>query len=102
MTERLARGIVDAAEAANLPFTSNRVGSMFTGFFRSGEVRNYEDAKGSNLDQFTRWHSSMLEHGVYLAPSQFEAGFVSTAHTEEIIDATIAAAKEAMAAVAAG
>ena len=102
MTERLAKGIVDAAEAAGLPFASNRVGSMFTGFFRGGQVRNYDDAKGSNLEQFTRWHAGMLERGVYLAPSQFEAGFVSTAHTDEIIDETIAAAKEAMAAVAAG
>ena len=99
LTERLAKGIDDAAKAADLPFTSNRVGSMFTGFFRSGQVRNYDDAKGSDLQQFTRWHRGMLERGVYLAPSQFEAGFVSTAHTEEIIDTTIAAAKDAMAAV---
>ena len=57
--------------------------------------------KASNLEQFTRWHSAMLERGVYLAPSQFESGFVSVAHTEEIVDQTIAAAKEAMLAVAA-
>ncbi len=101
MTERLAKGITEAADAAGLPFTSNRVGSMFTGFFRSGRVRNYEDAKASNLDQFTLWHAAMLERGVYLAPSQFESGFVSVAHTEGIIDQTVAAAKDAMLAVAA-
>ncbi len=99
-TERLATGIVAAADEAGLPFTSNRVGSMFTGFFRSGEVRNYDDAKGSDLERFTRWHSEMLSRGIYLAPSQFEAGFVSIAHTDEIVDQTIEAARAAMAAVA--
>ena len=99
-TERLAKGIVEAADAAGLPFTSNRVGSMFTGFFRSGEVRNYADAKGSDLEQFTRWHSEMLSRGIYLAPSQFEAGFVSIAHDDAIIDQTIEAARASMQAVA--
>jgi len=60
-----------------------------------GEVKCFEDAKNSDTEKFGRFHRAMLERGVYLAPSQFEAGFTSLAHTEEDIDATIAAAKEA-------
>jgi glutamate-1-semialdehyde 2,1-aminomutase len=58
----------------------NRVGSMFTGFFRGGEVHDYSAAKGSDLAAFGRFHREMLARGVYLAPSQFEAAFVSAAH----------------------
>jgi len=78
--------------------TVNRVGSMFTFFFTPGPVTDYETARGSDLGRFRAFFRSMLERGVYLAPSQFEAGFVSVAHTEADIDKTIAAAREFFAA----
>ncbi|MEG4093115.1 aspartate aminotransferase family protein, partial [Microcoleus sp. Pol12B4] len=62
-------------------------------------VHNYEDAKKSDLTKFSRFHRGMLEHGIYLAPSQFEAGFTSLAHTDEDIDRTLAAAREVMASI---
>ena len=67
---------------------------MFGFFFQKGPVNNFEDAKHSDAQKFAKWHRGMLERGVYLAPSQYEAGFMSTAHTTDDIDATIAAAKE--------
>lgn len=100
--EKLGTGLVALADAAGLAYTSNRVGSMFTGFFRAGKVTNYDDAKQSDLEQFGRWHEAMLAGGVYFAPSQFEAGFLSIDHTDAIIDATLDAAKAAFAAAAAG
>lgn len=99
---KLFDGIGAAAKAAGLPFTGNRVGAMFTGFFRDGIVHNYEDAKGSDTERFGQFHREMLSRGIYLAPSQFEAAFVSTAHDDTIIETTIAAATEALAAVANG
>ncbi len=100
VTTRLCEGLAAAAEAAGVAFTSNQAGAMFGGFFRGGEVWNYEDAKGSDTERFARWHAEMLARGVYLAPSQFEAAFVSTAHDEQAIAKTIAAAEAAFAAVA--
>ena len=99
---KLFDGLAERAKKAGIPFTGNRVGPMFTGFFRDGQVRNYDDAKGSDTARFGRFHQEMLARGVYLAPSQFEAAFVSTAHDDALIDATLAAADEAFAAVAAG
>jgi glutamate-1-semialdehyde 2,1-aminomutase len=99
--EQLTRGLAERAAAAGVAFTGNRVGSMFTGFFRAGEVWSYEDAKGSDLDRFARWHREMLRRGVYLAPSQFEAAFVSMAHDEGLIAQTLDAAAGAFAAIAA-
>jgi glutamate-1-semialdehyde 2,1-aminomutase len=69
---------------------------MFGLFFTSGPVHNYEDAKKSDLAKFSRFHRGMLERGIYLAPSQFEAGFTSLAHTDEDIDQTLAVAREVM------
>jgi glutamate-1-semialdehyde 2,1-aminomutase len=80
--------------------TVNRVGSMFTCFFTSGAVTDYESAKRSDTAKFGRFFRAMLERGVYLAPSQFEAAFVSAAHSERDIDETIAAAGEAFRAAA--
>ena len=91
-TAQLVESLGELAARYELAYTSNRVGSMFTGFFRAGEVWNYEDAKGSDLEQFGRWHSGMLSRGVYLAPSQFEAAFVSVAHDEGILAKTLEAA----------
>ncbi|MCS6783445.1 MAG: aspartate aminotransferase family protein, partial [Gloeomargarita sp. SKYG98] len=65
-------------------------------FFTRGPVKNYAQAKTSDLQKFSRFHRGMLERGVYLAPSQFEAGFTSLAHTEADIDATLAAAREVL------
>jgi glutamate-1-semialdehyde 2,1-aminomutase len=76
--------------------TVNRVGSMFTFFFTDGPVTDYESAKRSDTAKFGRFFRAMLERGIYLAPSQFEAAFLSTAHTDEDIDRTIVAAGEAL------
>lgn len=67
---------------------------MFGFFFCEGPVHCFEDAKKSDTQKFARWHRGMLERGVYLAPSQYEAGFMSLAHTTEDIDDTIAAAAD--------
>ena len=77
--------------------TVNRAGSMFTFFFTGRQVRNYEDAQTCDTQRFARFHRAMLERGIYLAPSQFEAGFVSAAHTADDIAKTAAAAREAAA-----
>jgi glutamate-1-semialdehyde 2,1-aminomutase len=70
---------------------------MFGVFFTEREVHSFEDAKTSDLDKFSRYHRGMLERGIYLAPSQFEAGFTSLAHTDEDINQTLKAADEVMA-----
>jgi len=92
-SERLASGLKDAAEKAGIPVSSNRVGSMLGFFFTGEKVENFDDAKTSNLDMFSAYYRGMLEKGIYLAPSQFEAGFVSSAHTPQNIDDTLQAAK---------
>jgi glutamate-1-semialdehyde 2,1-aminomutase len=96
LTARLVRGLDEAATAAGVPHTLARVGSMFTLFFGAEPVTNYAMATQCDTKRFARYFWGMLERGCYLPCSQFEANFVSTAHTEEDIDATIAAAKEAL------
>lgn len=96
---QLYEGLALAARAAGIAWSANRVGSMFTGFFQPEPVWNYDDAKRSDLARFARWHSAMLERGVYLAPSQFEAAFLSTAHDDTLIEQTIVAAHGAFAAL---
>ena len=93
---RLADGL---AAAAGTNAVVNRVGSMLGLFFTAGPVTDFETAKMSDLDKFTDYYQKMLEKGIYLAPSQFEALFVSAAHTDEDIDATIFAAKEVLTAL---
>ena len=85
--------------ASSVPagMTVNRVGSMFTLFFTDQPVTDYESAKLSDTARFGRYFRLMLDRGIYLAPSQFEAAFVSAAHTDEDITRTIAAAKECLA-----
>ncbi len=80
--------------AAPAGVTVNRVGSMFTFFFTGEKVTDYESAKTSDTAEFGRFFHWMLGHGIYLAPSQFEAGFVSAAHSDEDISKTLAAAGE--------
>jgi glutamate-1-semialdehyde 2,1-aminomutase len=92
LTARLVDGLGEAAGAAGVAYTANRVGSMFTGFFCDQPVTDYASAKRSDARHYARFFHAMLDRGVYLAPSQFEAGFVSLAHTESDVDATLNAA----------
>jgi len=96
LSARLADGLGEAARATDVPYVCNRVGSMLTGFFCSGPVYDYVTAKRADTRRYAEYFRAMLERGVYLAPSQFEAGFVSLAHTEADVDATIAAAAAAL------
>ncbi|MDP1808963.1 MAG: glutamate-1-semialdehyde 2,1-aminomutase [Actinomycetota bacterium] len=89
---RLAAGLKVAAESAGLDLTFNRVGSMSTVFFTDQEVFDFDSAKTSDTDKFAKFFGSMLEQGINIAPSQFEAGFVSLAHSDEDIDKTVEAA----------
>jgi glutamate-1-semialdehyde 2,1-aminomutase len=97
---RLEAGLVRAAERAGTAVTVNRVGSLLTAFFCAGPVTDYESAKRSDLARFGRFFHAMLERGVYLPPAQFEALFLSLAHTEADVDRTVEAAGEALAASA--
>ena len=90
LAQRLTEGVTAAFQKAEIPTTINRVGSMFTGFLNPGPVAGLADAENSDTEMYGRYFHAMQEQGVYIAPSQFEAGFVSTAHTEADIDATIA------------
>ncbi|MGZ3674395.1 MAG: glutamate-1-semialdehyde 2,1-aminomutase [Ktedonobacterales bacterium] len=96
----LARGIQQAAKAAGVPIYQTRVGSMFCTFFTSERVIDLASAKKSDTQAFGTYFHAMLEHGVYLAPSQFEAGFISLAHSDEDIARTVEAAQAAFAEVA--
>lgn len=101
-TERLTQGMEAAAESAGVALSTNRAGGMFGIFFTAhGPVTDFQGATGCDQEQFKRFFHAMLARGVYLAPSAFEAGFVSGAHGEAEIDATLAAAREAFAMVAA-
>jgi glutamate-1-semialdehyde 2,1-aminomutase len=94
-TATLITGLSTAAEEARVRVISQRVGTMFTTFFTDQPVTNWATAKTADTEKFGVFFRAMLESGVYLAPSQFEAGFMSTAHGEAEIGATIAAAKRA-------
>jgi len=95
-SKRLAEGIKNAASDAGIPTYHTRVGSMLCTFFSEDEVTDYESAKRCNTERYASYFHGMLERGFYFAPSQFEAAFVSTAHREEDIDATIEASREVM------
>jgi len=97
ITARLASGMLDVAQETGHAACGGHISAMFGFFFTAGPVHNFEDAKKSDLQKFARFHRGMLEQGVYLAPSQFEAGFTSLAHTETDIDRTLAAARTVMA-----
>jgi glutamate-1-semialdehyde 2,1-aminomutase len=96
-TVSLTDGILDAAKKAGVPFSVNRVGGMFGLFFTDEAVESYDQATKADVAAFNRFFHGMLERGVYLAPSAFEAGFVSSAHAVEQRDATVAAAAEVFA-----
>lgn len=97
---RLAAGLEEAARKAGVRVTFNRVGSMLCAFFTDQPVTDYASALTSDTNKYAAFFRAMLEEGVYLAPSQFEAAFVSLAHSDEDIDRTIAAAEKAFRVVA--
>jgi glutamate-1-semialdehyde 2,1-aminomutase len=92
----LGSGVKRAADAAGIPIQQTRVGTMFSTFFSEVPPTDWESVKKADTARFGKFFGAMLEKGVYLAPSQFEAGFISTAHTSEVIGATVAAAEQAM------
>ena len=87
--ERLSLGVVSALTDAGIPATGCSVGSMWGVFFSKESVHSFEEAQGADLDTFRVFHRACLDRGVFLAPSPFEAGFVSTAHTSGVIDETL-------------
>lgn len=93
---KLVAGLNAAAQDAGIPFRAQSVGTMFGFFFTDTEVHSYDDAKTADADRFVTFFSGMLERGIYLAPSAFESGFLSSAHTDADIEATIHAAHEVM------
>jgi len=88
----LVSAVLAAAKKKGVPLVANRVGSMFTWFFQPGPVFDWDTAAKSDTQAFARFHQTMLENGIYLPPSQFEAMFVSAAHSEDDVQTTIAAA----------
>ncbi|HSO40540.1 MAG TPA: glutamate-1-semialdehyde 2,1-aminomutase [Labilithrix sp.] len=93
---RLEKGLVDAAKKNGVDVCVQRVGSMITMFFTRGPVKTFADAVKSDTARFGRWHGAMLSRGQYWPPSQYEAAFIGNTHDDAIIDATIAAAAEAL------
>ena len=100
LSQIVAEGWLAEAKVLGIPACVNRVGSMFTLFFQDGPVTDYTSAKRSDLQRFGAFFRGMRARGVSLPPSQYEAAFLSAAHTEADVDATVAAADEALAASA--
>jgi glutamate-1-semialdehyde 2,1-aminomutase len=99
LSGKLVDGVAAAAKDAGLSVCHNRVGSMFTWFFTAGPVTDWDSASKSDSAAFARFFRAMLDNGIYLPPSQYEAAFLSAAHSEEDVMQTVAAAKQAFAAV---
>jgi glutamate-1-semialdehyde 2,1-aminomutase len=98
LTNKLAEGLLAAAKAENIPFVVNHVGGMFGLFFTDAPtVTCYQDVMGCDVERFKRFFHLMLDEGVYLAPSAFEAGFMSVAHSDEDIQRTVDAARRCFA-----
>jgi glutamate-1-semialdehyde 2,1-aminomutase len=97
VTGKLINGLLEAARAAGHEVCGGHISGMFGLFFCAGPVASFEDAKAADTAKFGRFHRGMLERGVYLAPSQFEAGFTSLAHTDADVERTLAAAREVFA-----
>lgn len=93
----LVKGVSDAGRENGIDMTSTRVGSMFTWFFQNGPIHNYKDAAKSDTAKFALFHRGMLDRGTYLPPSQFEAAFLSAAHTNTELEQTVEAAREVFA-----
>jgi glutamate-1-semialdehyde 2,1-aminomutase len=96
ITHKLSKGLLEVAKETGHAVCGGSISAMFGMFFTGGPVHNYEDAKKADTVKFGRFHRGMLERGVYLAPSQYEAGFTSLAHTDADIDRTLAIAKEVL------
>mmetsp|Transcript_8818 Transcript_8818/g.13200 ORF Transcript_8818/g.13200 Transcript_8818/m.13200 type:complete len:144 (-) Transcript_8818:9-440(-) len=96
ITEKLVTGIVNAGKEAGHSICGGHIGAMYGFFFNEGPVNSFDDAKKSDSKKFAKWHKLMLDRGIYLAPSQYEAGFTSLAHTEKDISHTIEVAREVM------
>lgn len=96
---RLAAGLSEAAREAGIATVTNRVGSMWTTFFTSEAVNDWTGANRSDRDLYGKFFHAMLREGIYLAPSQFEAGFIGLAHTDELLDRTVAAARAAFSSI---
>ena len=92
----LEAGMKDAAKSAGIPVQFNRCGSMFCGYFTSEPVYNVADAMKSDRERFKKYFHGLLAEGIYLAPSQFEAGFISTAHSEADIEQTVQTAAKVL------
>jgi len=101
LAAKLAGGLRTVLAETNISAQVNSHGSLATVFFTDKSVRNYQGAKTSNTKRYARYFREMLERGIFLAPSQFEAAFVSAAHTEKDIERTIAAARESLQLIAA-
>jgi glutamate-1-semialdehyde 2,1-aminomutase len=99
LSGELVDGVMAAARDAGVTLCANRVGSMFTWFFEKGPVTDWDSASRSNTEAFGKFFRGMLDAGVYLPPSQYEAAFLGATHTEEDVQRTIAAAKQAFAAM---
>jgi glutamate-1-semialdehyde 2,1-aminomutase len=99
LSGELVEGVAAAAKEAGITLSHNRVGSMFTWFFNPGPVTDWDSASKSNTEAFGKFFRSMLGSGVYLPPSQYEAAFLGAAHTEEDVQRTLAAAKQAFTAM---
>jgi glutamate-1-semialdehyde 2,1-aminomutase len=95
-SEQLLSGLLKAAQKAAIPVQARRVGSMLGFFFNDRPINNFDDAKTSNLEKFSAFYNGMRREGVYIAPSQFEALFVSAAHETEHIEATLKAAERVL------
>jgi glutamate-1-semialdehyde 2,1-aminomutase len=93
----LEAGMKEAARSAKIPVQFNRIGSMFCAYFTAQPVWNLADAMRSDRARFAKYFHAMLEEGIYIAPSQFEAGFLSLAHTSADVEKTVRAGKKAMA-----
>jgi glutamate-1-semialdehyde 2,1-aminomutase len=98
LSGKLVEGVAAAAKEAGVALCHNRVGSMFTWFFTQGPVTDWDSASKSNTEAFGKFFRAMLDSGIYLPPSQYEAAFLGAAHTEQDVEQTIAAAKQALAA----
>jgi glutamate-1-semialdehyde 2,1-aminomutase len=95
-TTRLVQGLRESAMRYGVPFTADCAGSMWGLFFRAEPVRSFADAKTSDVERFKRFFHAALDRGVYLAPSAFEAAFMSAAHDDDVIDATLERLDDAM------
>ena len=97
MSEKLMKGFAEAAKEYSIDFTYDFEGGMFGFAFSKEKLNNFDDAKNADVEMFKAFFQGMLKRGIYLAPSAFEAGFVSFAHTDADIENTIKAARETMA-----